>query len=944
MDFQLTAQFEKFRVNMMTRKSRLIEVTVSGLAVDAAMRASHIVFHAGLDSFWVINPKSGTLYREIASIVDGQALQMEVKIFNGATDNENYVNMDAVDLAIHLKMSRLKAVYLSSFVRDLLAFVNHFQAAKEALIEASSAAAEAARQNVQKAYVQATRVLLDIQFQAPYIIVPQSSNSKDALVIDLGHLTMKNRFDLRGARNEIGSPAIMDSISLNLQDLRIYVAAIQDMKSVSERALINPLTFQLSLVRNLSTNWYADEPDLRVDVKLGNVSIVLSQDVYAKVMQVVFDNLEEGRTSMNELANKRDEPSPGAVGGVAALQQPTESPLLSSQSSELSADSILQRYAPTRVSIAFGVTLAEIKLELFVNMVPKKEMTFTTVERPLSRLAIQGINVSGRIMSDDSIQSKITLQSFLIEDTRPLLQAIQATSPTTPTTPTSTPTLPGHKRQLVQRPISRLLHLTESDAPQKQMLTVSFERTKEEDSKVDVHLCGFTLVLCPSYLLRLASFFTEGLPKSKTVATTAAGPNKPPPPSRQVSALPAAPAAQPSGKKTAGTSPALTTIVVTVDKPDIFLVERIDSLDTNALVLNMEMKLTLLILPQVLDVSGEMSELHIFSCLFDPALRQSSKATVLSPCRLTVKAKMSDEQRSSQVDVNIGDVTLSVSPGTIEMLSNVSKSMAADGGDDAHEEVEEEEEPTGAVWKDLWKIQPISCFNFPFLETEEAVEAHELAHLGEDHHPHDGHEGHPRDEEMVVVFTHFTMIIETGKGNRTSPLILVESSMSAKVNNWSSALEVGASLSLQAAYYNSLMSLWEPLLEPVDCTRTGFVNQSARQRPWELTMRLKKREASTDMEAFEFEQRSTSKLEIAFESADTMELTITRSFLDVISMLSTAFSDAVKQQLSKRDLPAALYVVRNQLDKTVVLDLANSEFTVDGPSVSTPSEMVGYLL
>lgn len=106
-------------------------------------------------------------------------------------------------------------------------------------------------------------------------------------------------------------------------------------------------------------------------------------------------------------------------------------------------------------------------------------------------------------------------------------------------------------------------------------------------------------------------------------------------------------------------------------------------------------------------------------------------------------------------------------------------------------------------------------------------------------------------------------------------------------------------------------------------------------------MRLKKHNAPpTDTEAFEFENKSTSKLEIAFDSADTMELTITRSFLDVISMLGTAFSDAVKQQLSKRDIPAALYVVHNQLDKTVILDLTDSEFSPDDPSVSNPSEMV----
>lgn len=366
-DFQLTSQFDNFRVNMLTRKLRLMEVTVSGLAVDATVRASHTVFRAGLDEFWIINPNGGTLYREIASIVDGQALQLDVKIFNGATENENYVNMDAVDLAVNLKMSRLKAVYLSSVVRDVLAFVNHFQAAKEALIEASSAAAEAAKQNVQRAYVQATRILLDIEFQAPYIIVPQTSTSTEALIIDLGHLTMKNRFELRSARNEIGTPAIMDAIGLNLEELRIYLAVVQNMKVSSERALINPLTFSLNLIRNLSTNWYTEEPDLSVDVQLGKVAIILSQTVYGKVMQIVFDNLEEGQPHSEEPEPietiKRDHVSSSEGGVGETLPSSIESPLLSSQSSDLSADSILQRYAIPRVSVIQHFSFISFKKE-----------------------------------------------------------------------------------------------------------------------------------------------------------------------------------------------------------------------------------------------------------------------------------------------------------------------------------------------------------------------------------------------------------------------------------------------------------------------------------------------------------------------------------------------------------------------------------------------------
>lgn len=930
MDFQLNAQFNHFRVNMLTRNLRLTEITISGLELDMAVRTSYIVFQAGLDEFRIANPNGDSLYREIASVVDGRAIQLEVKIFNNATEDVNLVDMKKVDLAIHLKMSRMKAVYLSSFVRDLLAFINHFQAAKEALIEASSAAATAAKENMQKVYVQATRILLDIEFQAPYIIVPQRSNSTDALIIDLGHFTLKNQFDLRNVRNEIGSPAIMDSISLNLQELRIFLAVVDGMKVKSERELIEPLTFNLDLVRNLTSTWYNDEPDLKVDAQLGKVSLVVSEYVYGKLMQIVFDNLEEGQSQLMEIESPELKDREVSQPTGLAQEKPTfgESPLLSSQSSELSVDSILQRYGPARVSVAFVVKLDEIKMELFTNAAPKNEMTFTsTTERPLSKLAILGFKVSGQLMSDLSIRSKVTLHSFLIEDTRPLLQSSSTTSsPTTPSTPSAT------SKRLIERPFNRLLHPTESGSnPQQQMLMIDFQQDKQQDSKVDVHLCGFTLILCPTYLLRLLNFFTSGLPKSKSTQQSLAKPNKVTP----SSSSPAA-SSRAQGKKHQSVS--LMSVTVRVDKPDIFLVDRIDCLDTSALVLNFEMRLTLLMLPQALDVSGEISKLHIYSCVFDPAHRQGTMATVLSPCWLAVKAKLCEDQQASQVDINIGDVTLSVSPGTIALLTSVSKSMALTQDDTVHEEGDEEnKEMESTSWSNLWEMKPLAFFNFPFLETEVGVEAHELVH-DDNLQVTSGTKGtRCRNEQMIVVLNHFEMMIETGQGNRTSPLVLLESSMSATVKNWSSFLEIVASLNLQAGYYNSRLALWEPLLEPVDCTRLGAV----KQRPWEMTMKMNK--VVDDTEEFEFENRPLSKMEIIFESSDTMEVTVTRSFLEVVSLLGKAFSDAVNQKLSKRDTPASLYIVHNLLDKNLVVNLQNCDFTVDDASICDAKELVSCL-
>ena len=191
-------------------------------------------------------------------------------------------------------------------------------------------------------------------------------------------------------------------------------------------------------------------------------------------------------------------------------------------------------------------------------------------------------------------------------------------------------------------------------------------------------------------------------------------------------------------------------MTIRIDKPDIFLVERIDRSDTNALVLNMEVKCSILMLPSAMDVSMNVTKLHIFSCLFDPARRMDSMATVLTPCWVAVKAKMSDEDNMSQLDVHVGDVTLSVSPGTIEMLTNVSRSMALE--DDASAP---EEPAAQADYSKIWQMTPVDTFDFTFLDTEVGVDAATYVEVV-DVRPF-------RPELMMLTVDNFIMTIESGQ-------------------------------------------------------------------------------------------------------------------------------------------------------------------------------------
>lgn len=106
-------------------------------------------------------------------------------------------------------------------------FLGNFQAAQQALTQASAAAAQSARQNAIDAYEKATRIKLNVRIKAPIICVPVDSQSKNALAIDFGLLEITNN------TSEVRVPdrdelAVIDEIKVQLKDVKITKVIILD--------------------------------------------------------------------------------------------------------------------------------------------------------------------------------------------------------------------------------------------------------------------------------------------------------------------------------------------------------------------------------------------------------------------------------------------------------------------------------------------------------------------------------------------------------------------------------------------------------------------------------------------------------------------------------------------------------------------------------------------
>lgn len=180
------------------------------------MKSSYMEISMKLEDIIVTDLNPRTIHTNILSIVGGDALRMQVVIYNvEQTSNYNNDNM-----MIDMSMGCAKIVFMNWFVTSVLNFLDHFQTAQERIKEASKAAAEAAKQSAVQAYEQASRIRLAIKIKAPIILVPVHSQSYEAIIIDLGNLKISNVIKSTEVENEHG-PALIDEMKVELTDIML---------------------------------------------------------------------------------------------------------------------------------------------------------------------------------------------------------------------------------------------------------------------------------------------------------------------------------------------------------------------------------------------------------------------------------------------------------------------------------------------------------------------------------------------------------------------------------------------------------------------------------------------------------------------------------------------------------------------------------------------------
>nr|CAI5824993.1 unnamed protein product [Callosobruchus analis] len=910
--FKLIAQLNELTIQLESDKSNISSCSVRGINTIILLKDRYTEIEAKLMDIVVIDLDPNTVHPLILSGSDDIAVVLRLVLYNLTVDK------DKPDMDVNVKVGGSRIIFLNKFIFNLMSFLNQFQDAQKAIIEASQAAAESAKENMKGVYDKATKISLHIQVKAPDIIVPMNSKSFDAVSLDLGTIKLLNHFDTLEVKNDDNYPAVVDNLKISLTDLKITRIKIGHKNEVvKECTLLQPLTFNVKVKRNLSLSWYKAIPDLDISGDIKVIQLKLSQTDYKLVMNILQHNLAEGKpetgtsTSVSAMTiSSNYDGQIGATSNVCALVEP-----------------VVQEWKDaTKPSIFmnFCFNMERLVIDLYQGGI--KTITPTTEceeDTHLGRFSLEGLSVKGKILSDESLVTSVLLLNCYLDDMRKgkedkLNRLIQRSFD--PASEALRGSLSAGSSMSFAGPVKSMFDITY----QQKRNELFGEFVKHDEIFADVRIYSFTLILSVEYLMKIADFFNMDSAGTDNAATQT-------PPGKPISAS----SVQTRSKHSVGsasshakrsdTAPANShmTINLKLEQPDIILVEHMESIDTNSMILNAEIVVKLRIAGEHQVINGMISDLQLYTCNYNPAMRAQTRNNVLYPVTVSL-AGSTPEDKGLHIELMITDVHLSISPSTIELLNRVLVTMTKGSVTDKEDEVEE------VYYENLWQPKSFDDPDYWFLKTEYAADA-----LDQFTFP-SGVESRAAQQAVlqelcIVSIPTIIVTVEAGVGNKTLPMLMLETGFKGSVKNWSSQLGVEASMKMQMGYYNSRLALWEPLIEPVD-----NVCETTYKQPWELRLEVSMNQeqddtmssmSPTDSEADM--QLPQPLMDIDIISDNNLELTITKTLLEVLTNLGKAFTDAVNERkLTSSHSVDASFKVLNEIGEDITLLLEKSAFNL----------------
>uniref|UniRef100_A0A452SGE7 Vacuolar protein sorting 13 homolog C n=1 Tax=Ursus americanus TaxID=9643 RepID=A0A452SGE7_URSAM len=481
-DFRLFAKLNAFCVTVCDEKNNIAEIKIQGLDSSLSLQSRKQSLFARLENIIVTDVDPKTVHKKAVSIMGNEVFHFNLDLYPDATEGESYTDMSKVDGVVSLNVGCIQIVYLHKFLMSLLNFLSNFQTAKEALSAATAQAAEKAARSVKDLAQRSFRVSINIDLKAPVIVIPQSSISTNAVVVDLGLIRVQNQFSLVSGEDFL-NPPVIDRMDVQLTKLKLSRTVIQPGISHPDIQLLHPVNLEFSVNRNLAASWYHKVPVVEIKGHLESMNVNLNQEDLNLLFRILAENLGEATEDLNKM-------KPG-VRKTGEIKGPLEA-FTAKQDVHASQGTVIAGVEEMRSVDIINVLLKfEIK-EVVITLMKKAEKK----GRPLHELNVLQLGMKAKVKPYDltakAYLKKISMRCFEFTDSAgEALHIINSSNVT-------------------DEPLLKM-SLTKADSDGPEFKTI-YDNTKQ---KLKVSFSSLDLVLHLEALLSFMDFLSSAVPSSE---------------------------------------------------------------------------------------------------------------------------------------------------------------------------------------------------------------------------------------------------------------------------------------------------------------------------------------------------------------------------------------------------------------------------------------------
>ncbi|KAM4708321.1 intermembrane lipid transfer protein VPS13A [Discoglossus pictus] len=617
-NLHVCADLSCLRLFIRQQKCRIAEISIQGLDSQVIMRKKSMEVLAKLKNIVILDSNNEALYKKAVYITGKEVFSFKMLSYVDATQGVAYTDMNIVDSHITLTVGCIQVVFVNKFVSAILDFVNNFQAAKEALAEATVHAAEKAATGVKELAEHSFRLALDINIKAPVVILPQSSTSSNLLVADLGFITIKNQFLMVTTKSRCSLPPVIDCMSVKLSELKLYRTVYEKGILQTEVQLLQPLNLDITLERNLAAAWYSEIPDVKITGHLKPMNVILGQEDLTIILRTLNENL--GETSAISSDSEKDK----SASVVVSNSQ------LSAGTTVVTA-AVVETYIPTKVktTLKLDFQFDSLTLNLYSSTpnILQPQVDERDSGRKLAEFKLGLISTFVKMTSDGAMQASVKLANCTLDDKRPD----------------------------VQKATPRMLEMKHG-CEKNVMIDVGYKQGRE-GTVLDVIVRDIYLCASMEFLLTVADVFLKAREQSsaaqKSVKQTATA-SKEPAPTQQVSKM---------------------EMTVMVKNPEIVFVADLTRADAPALKLITQCELSIKNSPEMQHMTAAVRHLHMEACPFLPEKRAGNITTILQPCDLFFQSIQSDGG-PQMTELSVKSLMLKVSPAIINTVITITSAIS----------------------------------------------------------------------------------------------------------------------------------------------------------------------------------------------------------------------------------------------------------------------------